>query len=447
MIWKCIFALITKNDWKMHHVDVVIAFFESDFKMKQWIQQSFDFEKKKSEFVCSLRKALYELKQFLREWYDCLKKYLISLNYICLSVNNCVFVHFIDIILSIYVDDFLLINFTINDIDKIKIDLNKRFRIKNFDEIHFYFEVKIIKNRINRVMWLTQRTFTKQFVKNCDFENCKSTSISMKSYSFKTNIHNDEMYQTSKNEKYFFRKIIEFDQWFTWITRSDIVATINKFSKYVCNSTSIHMHVVMHVVRYLSNISNLNLRFESKTNHNEKLMNYTNASYAKCENIFRFIFDYVFMFWNDFVFHFFKRQNIVVISTIEVEYIDQCNANKKIYFLIAVLDALKYFIDDFIDIRANNQVVIVLIHNFVNHQKIKHIAIKYHKIRKLMIEKIIKLIYISIKNMMIDDFIKSFISALFRRFVNMFELANEEINWIKTISKQRLYQMLLRINV
>ena len=372
-----------------------------------------------------------------------MKKYFISLNYICLFVNNCVFVHFIDIILSIYVDDFLLINFTINDIDKIKIDLNKRFRIKNFDEIHFYFEVKIIKNRINRVMWLTQRTFTKQFVKNCDFENCKSTSISMKSYSFKTNIHNDEMYQTSKNEKHFFRKIIEFDQWFTWIIRSNIVVTINKFSKYVCNSTSIHMHVV----RYLSSISNLNLRFESKTNHNEKLMNYTDASYAECENISRFTFDYVFMLWNDFVSHFFKRQNIVVISTIEVEYIDQCNANKEIYFLIVVFDALKYLIENFIDLRADNQVVIALTYNLVNHQRTKHIAVKYHKIRKLMIEEVIKLIYINIKNMMIDDLIKFFTFALFRRFVNMFEFANEKTNWIKTISKQWFYQMLLRIDV
>ena len=362
-------------------------------------------------------------------------------------MNNCVFVHFIDIILSIYVNDFLLINFIINDIDQIKIDLNKRFRIKNLVKIHFYFEIKIIKNRKNRIMWFTQKTFIKQFVKNCDFENCKSTSISMKSYSFKTNIYNDEMYQASKNEKHFFRKIIESDQWFIWIIRSNIVVTINKFSKYVCNSTSIHMHVVMYIVRYLSNISNLNLRFESKTNHNEKLINYTNASYAKCENIFRFIFDYVFMFWNDFVFHFFKRQNIVVISTIEIEYIDQCNANKKIYFLIVVLDALKYFIENFIDLRTNNQIVIALIHNFVNHQKTKHIAIKYHKIKKLIIEKVIKLIYINIKNMMIDDFIKFFTFALFRRFVNMFELVNEKINWIRTISEQWFYQILLRINI
>lgn len=351
-------------------------------------------------------------------------------------MNNCVFVHSIDIILSIYVDDILLVNFIINDIDQIKIDLNKRFRIKNLDEIHFYLEVKIIRNRKNRIMWLTQKTFIKQFVKNCDLESCKSTSISMKSYSFKTNIHNDEMYQTSKNEKHFFRKIIESDQWLIWIIRSNIVVAVNKLSKYVSNSTSIHMHVVMYIVRYLSNTSNLKLRFESRTNHNEKLVNYTDSSYAKCENIARFTSEYIFMFWNYFVSHFFKRQNIVAISTIEAEYIDQCNASKEIYFLIVVLIALKYFIENSIDLRVDNQVVIALTHNLVNHQKIKHIAVKYHKIRKLMIEKVIKLIYINIKNMMIDDFIKSLTSALFRRFVDMFELVNEEINWIRTILEQ-----------
>ena len=45
-----------------------------------------------------------------------------------------------------------------------------------------------------------------------------------------------------------------------------------------------------------------------------------------------------------------------------------------------------------------------------------------------MIDEIIKLIYINIKNIMIDDFIKLFIFTLFWRFVNMFEFANEKIN-------------------
>ena len=188
------------------------------------------------------------------------------------------------------------------------------------------------------------------------------------------------------------------------------------------------MHAAMYIVRYLSGTPDLSLRFGPKTNHNGELVGYTDASYAGCEDTSRSTSGYVFMFWNDPVSHSSKRQDTVATSTTEAEYIDQCNAGKEVYFLAAVLGALKYLIENLIDLRADNQAVIALVHNPVSHQRTKHIAVRYHKIRELMAEEVIKLIYISIKDMVVDGLTKFFTSALFRRFVDMLELANEETN-------------------
>ena len=63
---------------------------------------------------------------------------------------------------------------------------------------------------------------------------------------------------------------------------------------------------------------------------------------------------YIFMLYNDLIFHFFKRQNIIFTSSIETKYVDQCNASKNVYFLSQVLKELNEKVKESIKIRANN---------------------------------------------------------------------------------------------
>ena len=67
-------------------------------------------------------------------------------------MNHFVFVHFNDIIIIVYVDDFLIIEFNIDDITTLKKQIAKRFQIKNFDDVFQYLSVKVVRDRFNRIM-------------------------------------------------------------------------------------------------------------------------------------------------------------------------------------------------------------------------------------------------------------------------------------------------------
>ena len=189
----------TRYDLETHHVDIITIFLKINLKKRILIKQSSSFLKN-LDAICELLWTLYDLKQSSREWYECLKNFLLFINFERLFMNHFVFVHFNDIIVVVYVDDFLIIKFNIDDIIALKKQIAKRFQIKNFNDVFQYLSVKVVRDRFNRIMWLTQISFIRKFVDDCDLINCRLVSTLMKSYSLQVNVHNDREYHISKKK-------------------------------------------------------------------------------------------------------------------------------------------------------------------------------------------------------------------------------------------------------
>lgn len=139
---------------------------------------------------------------------------------------------------------------------------------------------------------------------------------------------------------------------------------------------------------------------------NDELKIYINFAYKDDVVTKRSHSNYVFMLWNDFINFSSKRQITVITSTTKTEYIDQYNATKKITFLIETFKKFDWKIDISIEFYADNQFVIKLIDNLINHVRIKHISVQYHYIREQMQKNYVKLIYFNIKKMIVDELIK-----------------------------------------
>ena len=273
-------------------------------------------------------------------------------------------------------------------------------------------------------MWLIQISFIKKLVDDCDLINCRSISTLMKSYSLQINIHNDREYHVSKKKISSYQKILNSLQWLIIITRQNIAYEINKLTHFNLNFTFIHFIAIQQIVRYLINISKLSVRFESFNNLEQidDLIEYTNASYVNDVDTKRSHSSYVFLLWNESINCSFKRQNTMIIFIIEVEYIDQCNVAKEIYFLTYAFDQLNYTFEKFIDFKVDNQSIIKLVNNSINHAKSKRISIQYHYVREQIEKKNLKLIYINTHNMMIDDLTKTLTKNKFKKYVNMLRL-------------------------
>ncbi len=227
----------------------------------------------------------------------------------------------------------------------------------------------------------------------------------------------------------------------TWL---NIVYAVSKCSKYLMNSTLNHDLTVKQIIQYWVNIAELKLWYKSfKVKKIEKVefFEYIDSAHANCLNFQRFIFNYMFFLWNESISWSFKHQQCISTSSAKAEYVDECNAVKELIFLIQALKEMKYDDSDMNStiILADNQVTIKMNSNFVNHSWAKHIDTSYHYVRNKVEEKAIRLKYIFINQMIIDDLIKSLNSDKFLRFRSVMRLAsrNETISSSMTSASKR----------
>ncbi len=90
----------------------------------------------------------------------------------------------------------------------------------------------------------------------------------------------------------------------------------------------------------------------------------------------------MFFLWNESINWSFKHQQCINTSFTEVEYIDECNAAKELTFLIQALKKMKYEDSDMNStiILTDNQAIIKINSNFINHFQVKHINTSYHHV-------------------------------------------------------------------
>jgi len=441
IIIKMLLALTIKYDYEVEQMNNIIIFLEAHLKEEIWMQQSLRFEQKESNetfLTCHLNKILYELKQTSQEWYAILKVYLIFINYQRIEIDHSVFTHQNDIIIAIYVNDLLILESNIFNIKALKLQFAKRFQMKDLDSIEWYLEMHITRDRVKQTLWINQSTYIKRVIKLLSISNCSSMKTSMHHRcQLKKNVYwKSEQwvkYQAISEEIENYQSIIETLMWIVCQTWSDIVYAVSKCSRYSTNSTLDHDLAVKQIIQYLIDTAELRLWYESfkeKEVEKAEFFEYIDSAHANCLNFRRFIFNYMFFLWNESISWSFKHQQCISTSFAEAEYIDKCNTVKKLIFLIQALKEMKYDDSNMNStiILADNQATIKMSSNFVNHLWVKHINTFYHYVQNKVEKKAIRLKYILIDQMIIDDLIKLLKSGKFLSFRSVMRLVEHDIS-------------------
>jgi hypothetical protein len=136
---RTIIALAAKMKWKLHQMDVKIAFLNGIIEEEVYIEQpqGFEVEDRKSH-VCRLKKALYGLKQAPRAWYGCIDSFLMSLGFTKSEAYSNLYFKIMEnepVILLLYVDDLFLTGEE-NLITECKQRLAAKFEMKELGLMH-----------------------------------------------------------------------------------------------------------------------------------------------------------------------------------------------------------------------------------------------------------------------------------------------------------------------
>ena len=414
---RMLMQLAAQEDMIVHQMDVKSAYLNAPIDCEIYVSQPAGYEKfcdNGEKLYCKLNKSLYGLKQSGRNWNNLLDLYLQNSGFTQSDADPCVYTKFCDgykIIVLIWVDDILIAASNELVLNEVKNVFQSRFKMRDLDLLSWFLGIEF-KFEDNKII-MSQETYVKKILKQFNMENCKSRSTPC---DIKQNIKQNE--ENIAVDAKLYRAIVGSLIYCMFITRPDLSFSVTMLSQSMANPKQVNLMNAKHVLRYLRGTTDYALIF-SKSDNELKLTGFCDADWGMSEDR-KSITGYVFMLseFGPLISYKTKKQSSVALSSCEAEYMALTAATQEAKFLNQLLaDMTGVKPPGPTTIFEDNQGAIALAKNPVQHQRSKHIDIKYHYIRQEIQNNSIVLKYIPSKDNFADVFTKPSSKVKLDRFI------------------------------
>uniref|UniRef100_A0A2N9IEQ3 Reverse transcriptase Ty1/copia-type domain-containing protein n=1 Tax=Fagus sylvatica TaxID=28930 RepID=A0A2N9IEQ3_FAGSY len=340
-------AMVASLDLELHQMDVKTAFLNGDLDEEIFMDQPIGFVVKGQERkVCRLNRSLYVLKQSFRQWYKQFHQKVISNGFLMIEEDHCVYVN---IILSLYVDDIQLAGNNKEFIKTIKEWLSSTFKMKDMIEASFVFGVKILRDHSRKLLGLSQETYIRTVLERFHMQDCKPID--------------------------------------TPVGKGDSLSSV------MCSKTQAEIKS-MAQTPYTNAISSLmyamlctypDICFVVGLGKDFRLRGYSDADWESDLDERKSTSSYTFLLGGWAITWCSKKQSCVALSTMESEYI-VCSAAVWLRRFLQHLDIVASAMDP-VTIYSGSMAALAYAKDPKYHGKTKHIEIKYHYIRDMVAKK------------------------------------------------------------
>jgi hypothetical protein len=267
----------THHNFKLYQMNVKSAFLNGPISELVYVEQPPGFEDSKfSNHVYKLHKALYEIKQASRVWYECLKDFLLKKCFEIGKADPTLFTRKVDkeiFVCQIYIDDIIFGSTNQSWCEDLSRIMTKRFEMSMMGELTFFlgFQIKQLKEGT----FICQTKYAKDMLKKFDMENTKSIKTPMP-----TNGHLDLNEDGKAVDQKVYRSMI-VSLLYLCAFRPDIMLSVCMCARFQVNSNECHLMAVKRILRYLVYTSYLGLRYPKVSTFN--LLAYSDSDYAGCK--------------------------------------------------------------------------------------------------------------------------------------------------------------------
>lgn len=320
---RAVLAVINKMNLEAVQLDVKTAFLngvlEDDIYMEIPVGTEHDEHTRRTK-VCKLKKTLYGLKVSSKKWYERFTKEAKRLG-LERDINDpCLFTWRKDgllVILVLYVDDIILASNSPEKLHEIKSELCKTFEMKDLGEPRTYLEMKIERDRENKILKLSQSEYTERILERFNMKECKAQNTPMVTRQVKNReLRASENIAVTRENDFPYREAIGSLLYLAGTTRPDISFAVNYLSRKQMSPTDEDWKEVKRIFRYLRGTTQKGLTFRAQ---NEILEGYTDASFRDQEDSHS-TSGYVIRVFGDTVAWRSHKQPHVGISTCLAEY-------------------------------------------------------------------------------------------------------------------------------
>ena len=404
---RIITAIAVQMDFKIIQIDVKAAYLNAPLNEEIYLEAPEGHIGHKKYFW-KLNKALYGLKQSANVWNQQLNKVLISLNFKRLHSDPCIYKKVnkdnkITCILAVYVDD-IIITGMYNEIKITKELIKKYFNIKEVGDVDFIIGIKFQKCIDGYI--IHQKRYITEILEKYD------KYIEKPSHNFKPTT-NDKLKSININPTQY-RSTIGNLLYIAISTRPDILYGVIKAARKSKEPNQEDWNNLIKILEYLKATINFGIKFTKNTN----IEAYSDADFGGDVKTRRSTSGFLITIGGTPISWCSKLQHCVATSTCEAEFYSLSECAKQCIWYQNLLNELNLNIKT-IKIYVDNKATIQISKNNLINPKSKHIDIRYHFIRELVLQNKIELVYIKSQNNLADGLTKYLNNSLMDKFRNL----------------------------
>lgn len=408
---RAFLALVAHHDWELHQMDVRSAYLNGDLEEELYMRQPTGFVVPGTEgMVCRLNKSLYGLKQAGRTWNKRIDVELKAHGFVPIDADPCVYAYkrgSVVLIISLYVDDLLLASDNLDELTKVKAELQTCFEMEDMGEASFALGIKITRDRAARTLTISQGAYILDVLNRFDMQNSRPVSTPMEAKrKLEPTTAATELDAPAKTR---YQSAVGALLHAARATRPDISFAVTALSQFCKGPTDEHWQAVKRVFRYLRGTVDRGLTYKGQGSPKESpvLHGYCDSDYAEDETDRRSVTGYSFILCGAAISWASRKQPTVAHSSTEAEYMAASDAAKEAVWWRLFLSSLGYPMDDATRILSDNQGSIALSKNPEGHRRVKHIGVRHHYIREQVAKGTLTLDYVSTAKMAADVLTKA----------------------------------------
>jgi hypothetical protein len=256
--------------------------------------------------------------------------------------------------------------------------------------------MEVIRDREKRTIILSQASYIRQILARFDFNQSKSRVTPFHSMDVTSCPDGIEAIQLDQNEQKLFQSIVGSLLYAANFTRIDISFITNCLARFMHQATNFQLQAAYHVLRYLVGTIGFALIFRPSPVQSTKneIIIYSDSDWAS-QKADRVSVSGVISTVNGSIIHWSsKKQHTVASSTAESELYAISDALNESIYLINWFD---FYLKEKITVKilSDSQSAITMADHATDHNRMKHIEIRYFKIREWISSKKISLNYIA----------------------------------------------------
>jgi hypothetical protein len=365
-----------------------------------------------TEYCVILKKALYGLVQAARQWWKKITETLQQLDFLPSPADPCLFVkkqHGNDppAFVILYVDDGGIIG-TQEVIDKVMKSMSKVFTVKDLGPMENFVGCRLIENKEKDTIWIHQPKLIKHleesFTSLITSDRVFKTPAAPKTVIMRPQEGDPKI---SAADQSLFRSGVGMLLYLIKHSRPDLSNSIRELTKVLDGATDAHWKAMLRVIKYVFDTKTYALKLKPNKEDKVILKGISDSEYAGDRETRISVYGYIVYYCGAPISWKSKAGRSVTLSSTEAEYYACSEAAKELVFVQNLIKSMGIELSLPIQLHVDNTGAIYLANNYTTGQRTKHIDIRAHFVRELIVDGVLKIIFVRTDDNDADIFTKN----------------------------------------